>query len=535
MAGTTPRQGDISSVIYRDPYSNPTPAKNSGIISTYYRYPEGPSYVSRSNTGRGRQVTGRRRGTWDDPLGRQVDPETGYTKDRTRSLDDDGTENMYNMLMAMFSLQPVYEIPQEVFDIMNLSTQTAETLANLYSQQREDVLGRLDVEGLRALDILGESKYNQLRESRMMEGKMMRAYRTGTGEALDTLGRSRAEQLADARRTEGQMVGAYKEGGQNALDILSSRAYGGLPGESQYLENLQAGTASAVENLINRGGGRGALGAMADIYSGQQGQMRGLAAQRAQFQSDAMLGLAGAQQQYGAGLADIYGRAGQTRQGIMGTMDRDIAGLQERRGQGIASIYETGGQTRIGIRSNMDQVLANTRIGLADQYAQNYQSTTGTLGSAISYGDQLINQALGNIADFRDKAWGFNYYQPFMDKRNFVIDQFNRNDPSDWYTNFINQMVGQTFNQQYQGIAGQMAGADMVGDAINQGLGNYFSKQYMDMWGGGNVAPQTSNSWRNPGVYNPTPLKTNFTNPWTQKAEIGKLPYDKSLVWDFGG
>ena len=406
----------------------------------------------------------------------------GYSEDNYSG--DNYSGNMYDMLMEMFAMQPAYEIPQEVFDIMNLSTQTAGTLANLYSQQREDVLGRLDVEGVRALDILGQSKYDQLNEAERMQQQMLGAYEQGTGEGIDTLRGSRSEQLADARRTEGQMVGAYEEGGQNALDILSSRAYGGLPGESQYLENLQAGTASAVSNLIDRGGGRGALGAMADIYSGQQGQMRGLAAQRAQFQSDAMMGLAGAQQQYGAGLANLRGQAGQTRLGIMGGMDQQIAGAQERRGEGLTDIYSQMGQTRIGIRSNMDQVLANTRTNLAGQYAQNYQSTTGALGSAIDRGGQLVTQALGNIADKRDTAFQINYLQPYTDKRNFIIDQFNRNNPSDWYTQFVGQMTGQSFGEQYAGVAGQSQGADQVGNAGSQLLGNYFTKQMLESWGG---------------------------------------------------
>ena len=224
------------------------------------------------------------------------------------------------------------------------------------------------------------------------------------------------------------------------------------------------------------------LGGIADIYGQQQGQLRGLAGERAQFQSDALLDLAGAQQQYGAGRADIYGQAGATRLGIMGGADQQIAGLQERRGTGLTDIYGQTGQTRIGIRSSMDQVLASTRTGLANQYAQNYQSTTGALGGAIDRGGQLITQALGNIADKRETAFNINFYEPYVRQREFFINEMRRTDPFDMYTNYIGQMTGQTFNQQNQGVAGQMAGADMFAGAISQGMGNYFTGQYLDLW-----------------------------------------------------
>ena len=348
-----------------------------------------------------------------------VPPDFDYNGDNgdndTYGLEDE--YGSYEAIMNIFMQQPAYEIPQEVFDILNLSTQTAETLANLYSQQREDVLGRLDTEGVRALDILGKSKTDQLREARLMENKMM---------------------------------GAYEEGGQASLDILSQRAYGGMPGETQYLESLEAGTASAVENLIQRGGGSGgALGAMADVYTGQQENQRMLAAR-------------GAELQYGA----------------MG----ELAGAEERYGAGRAGIYESGGKTRIGIRSDMDKTMALTRTNLAGQYAENYQSTTGALGGAIDRGSQIISEALGGIADKRETEWELNAYRPYIDQRNFIIDEYRRADTFDMYTSFMAGMAGQTYDMQMTGVGGQVQGVSDIFSAPAEGLGSYYQMKTMQGW-----------------------------------------------------
>ena len=358
-----------------------------------------------------------------------------------------GDGNLYDMLMQFFMQQPAYQIPQEVFDIMSLSTQTAETLARLYSGQREDVLGRLDVEGLRAIDILGQSKVDQLREARSM-GK--------------------------------QMMGAYEEGMGKSLDILSQQAYGGLPGEQQYLENLQAGTASTVNALLQRGGGTGAtLGAIADVYTGQQGEMRNLAAQRAQYQAQGMTNLAGGYQQYG---------------------------------QGKASIYETLGQTRIGIRTNMDQVLANTRIGLANQYANAYQSTTGALGSAIDRGTQLMTNALGGIADKRDLAFNVNYLEPYQYTRQFLVNELSRNDYSREYINMLGQGIAQTYGMQMQGVAGQSQGVSGILNAPASALGSYYQMKTLDAWNQNPTQNIPNPANLNTPQYDYTPTNFNY-NP----------------------
>jgi len=336
------------------------------------------------------------------------DRDNDHIMDRHKD-DDDDFDSIYDRAMEIFAQQPAYEIPQEVFDIMSLSTQTAETLANLYSQQRTDVLGRLDTEGARALDILGKSKEDQLREARLMQNRMM---------------------------------GAYEEGGQASLDILSQRAYGGMPGETQYLESLEAGTASAVENLLQRGGGGGAaLGAMADIYTGQQEQQRLLTARGEELQYGAMGELAGAQERYGAGRAEIYGQ---------------------------------GGRTRIGIRSDMDKTMALTRTGLAETYAKHYESTTAALGRGIETGSQMIRDALGGIADKRELQWELNAYRPYLDQRNYIIDEMRRSDPFDFYTNFVANQIPYTYESEWQGVAGQVSGVSDIFNAPVEGLGTYY-------------------------------------------------------------
>jgi hypothetical protein len=405
----------------------------------------------------------------------------------------DYSEDSYSNLMGIFAQQPAYEIPQEVFDIMALSTQSASTLANLYSQQREDVLARLGTEHTTALDILGLSKHRQISEANIMQSQMLGSFRENYGQAMDMLGRSReeqlgeagriergmlgdydvgfqeafgtlagsraeqlqrsgqmgeqmlgayergyresmgtldrsraeqlgqvdvtgeqmlgalgegygeamgtmkgsrAQQLAEAGRTERAMLGEYTREGEAALDILSQKAYGGLPGEQQYLENLQAGTAAAVANLTRRGGGGGgALGAMADVYTGQEGQMRNLAAMRAQYQAQGMGELAGARQQYGAGLAGIRGQAGAARLGVMSDMDKQIAAAQERYGVGRADVYGQLGEARLGVMSDIDRQIAAGQAeygrGQADIYGQMGQVDVGIMSTM----DRELSQA----------------------------------------------------------------------------------------------------------------------------------------------
>lgn len=386
----------------------------------------------------------------------QYDPGATYGYDYSPSGgnyntgNDNDYMNLYETIMAMFSQRPMYEIPQEVFDIMSLSTQTAQNLADLYSQQREDVLGRLDVEGLRALDLLGQSKQDQLREARLM-GK--------------------------------QVMGAYEQGYESSLDILSQQAYGGLPGEQQYLENLQAGTAATVNALLQRGGGTGGtLGAIADVYTSQQAGMRDLAAQRAQYQAAGMQNLAGAYQQYG---------------------------------QGRASIYEMLGQTRLGIRSNMDQVLANTRIGLANQYANAYQSTTGALGSALDRGTQLMTNALGGIADKRDLQFNINYLEPYTRAREFVISELARNDYSQEYINMLNQGISQSYGMQYAGVAGQSQGVSDLFGAPANALGAYYQMETLGAWNQNNPSNIPNPVNNNIVPYDYTPTNFNYNqNPY---------------------
>jgi hypothetical protein len=293
-------------------------------------------------------------------------------------------------------------------------------------------------------------------------------------------------ELAGARQQYGAgLAGIRGQAGAARLGVMSDMDRQIAAAQEAY-GTRRAGVHGAV--------GEARMGTMADVD-------RQLAATQAQYgagQADiygqlggARLGVmstmdrerAGMEERYGTGMADIYGRTGEAQLGIMGAMDQQIAASQERYGTGMADIYQTGAQTKIGVRSSMDQVAAQARANMASQYAATSRGATQDIGMAIGQGSQMVTAALGNLADKRETAFNLNFLQPYQQQRGFIIDEMRRTDPTNWYTNFISQMAGATFGTQAQGIQGWATGVDMIGNAGNQMLGNYFGAKFMDNWG----------------------------------------------------
>lgn len=135
--------------------------------------------------------------------------------------------------------------------------------------------------------------------------QMLEEYKTGAGKIEELYGKSREQILAEARRAQKDVLAETRRTGEQALDIFRTRAYGGLPGERQMYEQLGASTAGAIRDVTQRGGG-GGQGAIADIYGQQQAGIRGIGMQRAQYQAAGMEGLGQMVRQTGLDMSSAY-------------------------------------------------------------------------------------------------------------------------------------------------------------------------------------------------------------------------------------
>ena len=372
--------------------------------------------------------------------------------------------------------------------------------------------------------------------------------KTGTDTAVNQLLGSKKDQLSEVTGYSDKALASIRKESGMAIDALTGKAYGRMPGEQLFKDQMASNTAGAVQAIQERAGGGGsALGALADVFSGQADQTRQLAMQKAMFRSAAISELAGARERFGAAQAgvqerlgvaraditdrtdqsiadygfksgveqagvagrtssqvasmqqmqgiseaDIVERIASQRSNIMGNADRAMAGIQMQagiasadvmgrsdtesarmmanQGRDMADAYRMTGQDLRNARNDFAGSIADATIQTGQMMSQAQQNqimqqsntrmqTTGLLanaqmqgtkdlGWAMSEGAQLRGDANAMMASYKDKQWETNELSPFVNKRNFIVDEYRRTDPWNAAMDFTGDQADKAWNQK---------------------------------------------------------------------------------------
>lgn len=149
---------------------------------------------------------------------------------------------------------------------------------------------------------------DQLNSQLQAQGKTLQNVLTRTqelgGTYLDQLATQTGQAQADLQRSEQ----AARTGLERSTDIYRNLAKKRtLPGQNIIEGQLGETTANALSQIRSGGGGRG-LSAITDIYNQELANRRGLGVQAANFQTQNLQNLAGAEAQAGTTMSDIIAR-----------------------------------------------------------------------------------------------------------------------------------------------------------------------------------------------------------------------------------
>ena len=325
---------------------------------------------------------------------------------------------------------------------------------------------------------------------------------TGTQGAVNKLMQSKRDQLGEVTKYSNEALDSVKRESGMALDALAGKAYGRMPGEQLFKDQMASNTASAVQSIQERAGGGGsALGALADVFSGQADQTRQLAIQKAMFRSAAISEYAGARERYGAAQAGIQERLGTSRAGITGAMDSQAAdygfksGLAQadvtgRTAAQTAALQQQEGLSSAGIMERVAGQKSNI-MGQADQAMAGIQMQSGIAQADVM--GRMDSQQAGMMAQ-QGQSMADAYRLTGQDLRNARNDYAGSVAEATMQTgqqmsNAQMSQIMQTANtkMQYTGLMtdAQMQGTRDLGGAMIQGAGmradaNTLMGQYKD-------------------------------------------------------
>jgi len=249
---------------------------------------------------------------------------------------------------------------------------------------------------------------------------------TGTEGAVNKIMASKGSQLGEVTKYSNEALDSVKRESGMAIDALTGKAYGRMPGEQLFKDQMASNTAGAVQAIQERAGGGGAaLGALADVFSNQAGQTRQLAMQKAMFRSAAISELAGARERFGAAQAGIQERLGVSRAdirdrtdqaeadfgfksgveqaGVMGRTAAQKAGIQQQQGISEADIMERVAAQKSNIMGNADRAMSGIQMqaGIAEADIMGRMDiersrTMGQQGQSMADAYRLTGQDLRN-------------------------------------------------------------------------------------------------------------------------------------------
>lgn len=376
---------------------------------------------------------------------------------------------------GVFGESPQYEIPQAVFDQLNLYRETAITGIKSAQAVRESTMGGLR-EGV-------EGSINEVRGAR---DEALGIAREDIDRIRDIQGRSRDAALDQAYAGRREMLAELQRGGDRALDIQRLQAFGGLPGERMTREQMQSNFAATQQAIKERaGGGSAALGAIAQGYTGQVAGERQLAVDRAQYQAQGMSNLAQGEFQQSGRMADAM------RQSRL-----DIADTEMATANNMSDAYLATSEYYTGQVGGYARDIANAQFRGAQAVSSMDYATGQNVVDQMYRGAGMIGEGLQNVAGQQQQQFAINQYEPYGAQRQFLLNELQRLDPWGSEMQMYGDLMGQGYSQYMQGVSGQAQGNTNMGNiwantAATAGAGEW------DFSGGGNNQ-ENNNSWINP-------------------------------------
>lgn len=206
-----------------------------------------------------------------------------------------------------------------------------------------------------------------------------------------------AQQMLDMYQAYGKQLEGLKGYGQEALDIAKQRtAQAEMPGMGIAREQIQAGTAGTVQNILEAGGGGvGALGAITQAGQNELNAMRDLAIQNQQYQRQAESEYRNALMSQAGLESSLLGQSAQMQAAGLGMMTGQRALQQESE----LDKYRTLQQFDIGELGNIVAAEKARREKNA-QILTGTLSTIGTVAGGIFGGPAgaAAGGLLGNLA-----------------------------------------------------------------------------------------------------------------------------------------
>lgn len=408
----------------------------------------------------------------------------GVDKDRGTDVDYVNRANA-GSLFGVFKESPLYKIPDEVFQKMEMFQETA--LAGLR--------GAIETKGT-SMGILQGGIDESLGTLRGARDESLGMAKEDIGRIRDIGERSRKSSLDQAYASRKETLAELQRGGDRALDIQRLQAFGGLPGERMTREQMSANFAATQQAVKERaGGGSGALGAIAQGYGQQQGLERQLAVDRAQYQAQGMANLAQGE----------FGQSGRMA-GAMRQSRMDIAGIEQASARDLSQSYLDTSKFYTGLQGDYAGQISNAQFAGAGAMASMDIQTSRDITDAAYKGTNLMGQGLDTLTGERGKQFVTNQYEPYTSQRQFMINELSRLDPFGVQAQYFGDMLGMGQSEYLQGVQGQNQAANNIVNSTTNAVTTAMSGLY-DVVGKNTTTDDTKNdSWgsyddNDPGIF----------------------------------
>jgi uncharacterized coiled-coil protein SlyX len=367
--------------------------------------------------------------------------------DQTRGTDVDYVNRANTgTLFGIFKETPLYKIPDEAFQKMEMFQETA--LAGLRGaiETRQTAMETMQRGVDESLDTLGKAREEALGFARKDIDRIRDIGERAKKASLDQAYAARRETLAELQR-----------GGDRALNIQRLQAFGGLPGERMTREQMNANFAATQQAIKERaGGGSAALGAIAEGYGQQQDFERQLAVDRAQYQAQGMAALAEGE------FAQSGRMASAIRQGRM-----DIAGIEQVSARDMSQAYLDTSKYYTGMMGDYAGQISGTQLAGGQLMSGLDVRTSQAITDAAYRGADVMASGFNTLTEQREKQFLINQYEPYMSQRTFLMNELQRLDPFGIEAQYYGDLMGQGQSQYLAGVAGQNQAANNAFNAFS--------------------------------------------------------------------
>ena len=360
--------------------------------------------------------------------------------------------------LRLFAESPWYDVPEEYFKSAELGLETGAAMIEEAGRTRARTMTDLMGDIARSEGTLTEARDRALG---FAEGDISKV--------RDIADRTRALALDEAYKTRARTLAELEAGGEKALDLMKLQAFGGLPGERMYQEQVAANTAAMARDIRERGGGLGAsLGALTEGYTQGQAGYRDILSQRAQYQAAGMGQLAEGE----------YNVSGRMAEAIRGT-GMDYIDTLMATGRDVEDAYLATSEYYTGLVGDYGKTLADLQFRGGVSKAEVETLTSRNLMEAMERGGGMGIDAYKTLGQQRDKAWAINYYEPYMAQRDFLINELYRLDPFGTTTQYFGDLIGQGYSQYMAGASGQANAWQNFSSGVNNSMSNVIMAQLL--------------------------------------------------------